>query len=298
MYPATNLVHFVDPVQDITIPDVKQVLVTRTYGSDEAVGHIADVRKKPYFDGYTMWYTTDGGDYVQGAPINAPYPIGLPVIGIVNDDLFVWGTLSDRPFGTGTPFVRLQGVLRSDRQTLGGVEYSSRSCHVQTWVKAAPWADRLLPSITDGIGSAANKLALAAQLFRKRQALAEIINQMVMRELDEDLEELTENFSLPNPTFGAMVSASAFIPTGTRLEGDALNPGRALADRAGDGSVVSTAYSRVNVSFMYPGDASNRADVRGFAVNSLSRHAAKVLNAEGICISDTTMSPALRGLSF
>lgn len=298
MYPATNLTHFVDPVQDITIPDVKQVLVTRTYRPDECLGQIVNVRNKRYFDGYAVWYVTDGGDYVQGAPINATYPLGLPVIGILDDGLFVWGVLGERPFGSGSPFIRLNNVLRSDRQTIGGLEYSTRSCHVQTWVKAAPWADRLLPSMSDGVGSAAAKLALAGQLYRKRQALAEIINQMVMRELDEDLKELTENYSLPDPTFGAMVTASAFIPTGARLAGDALGPARAVAERAGDGTVSNVAYSRTTVTFMYPGEAGNRESVRGFAVNSLSRHAAKVLNAEGICISDTTMSPALRGLSF
>jgi hypothetical protein len=297
MYPATNLTHFVDPVQDITV-EVEKVLVQRTYRDEEVpIGSIVEVQPKRYFDGYTIWYTTKGGDYVQGAPISPPMSSGMPVVGIVSDDLFVVGVMGEAPFSTA-PFVRINGVMRSDRQTLGGQEFSTRACHVQQWVKAAPWAERLLPTVTDGVGAASAKLQLAEQLYRKRMALAVIINQLVMRELEEDLEDLTENHSLPSPTFGALVSASAFLPTGMRLEGEAMDPARAVAKRAGDATASSVAYCRISVSFMYPGDAENREQVSAFNVNLLSRHAAKALDAEGICISDPTTTPALRGLSF
>jgi hypothetical protein len=298
MYPATNLTHFVDPMQDITV-EVEKVLVQRTYRDEEVpIGSIVEVQTKRYFDGYTIWYTTKGGDYVQGAPVSPPMSSGMPVVGIVRDDLFVVGVLGEAPFGTITPFVRINNVMRSDRQTLGGQEFSTRACHVQQWVKAAPWAERLLPTVRDGVGAASAKLQLAEQLYRKRMALAVIINQLVMRELEDDLEDLTENHSLPSPTFGAIVSASAFLPTPTELDGDALDRSRAVAAKAGDGTVSRIAYSRTSLSFMYPGDAENREQVQAFSVNHLSRHAAKVLDAEGICISDPTITPALRGLSF
>jgi hypothetical protein len=294
MYPATNLIDFVDPVQDITV-ETAQVLVQRSYrGEDVPIGVIVDVKPKRYYDGFTVWYITDSGDYVQGAPVSPYLSQGTPVIGILDDGLSVWGTMGEKPYGEATPFIRINNVMRSDRQTVGGLEFSTRSCHVRQWVKAAPWAERLMPTFVDGVGSASAKLALAAQFRLKRKALAEVINQMVMRDLDEDLEELTENYSLPIPTFGAMVTASAFLPTAARLDNEALEPARAIA---ADGTASTIAYARMSVTFMYPGDATNREEVRAFSVNSMSRHAAKVMKSEGVCISDSTVSPAMRGLS-
>ncbi len=293
MYPATNLAHFVDPVQDITV-EVERVLVQRTIRADDLLGKIIEVQTKRYFDGHSIWYITKSDDYVQGAPVNAPLPNGLPVVGIISDDVFVVGTMGDKPYGEATRFVRINNVMRSDRQTLGGQEFSTRSCHVAQWVKAAPWADRLLPTVTDGVGSAAAKLALAGQFYQKRQAVAEVINQMTMRDLEDDLEELRENHSLPYPTFGALVTASAFLLTTARLDVETLAPAHAIAA----GTTSDIAYARITLTFMYPGDAGKREEVSAFNVNALSRHAAKALNAQGLSISDPTLTPALRGLSF
>lgn len=302
MYPATNLANFVDPVQDITV-EVPSVLVQRTYraGADELLHKVVDVKTKRYFDGHhSLWYVTEFGDYVQGAPVNPTLPTGMPVVGIINDDLFVVGAMGEKPFGDATPFVRITNVMRSDRQTLGGQEYSTHSCHVAQWLKAAPWAERLLPSMTDGVGSAAAKLGLASQLYRKRQALAEIINQMVIRDLEDDLEELTENHSLPAPTFGAMVTANAYIPTTMSLDEERMTVVRGVTERAGVAGAVNSdvAYARINMTFMYPGDAGTKAEVQAFNVNDLSRHAAGLLSVRGLSVTATTVTPAMRGLSF
>jgi hypothetical protein len=308
MYPATNLANFVDPVQDPTV-EVERILVQRLnrvfvpslggHSSDGLLNTIVEVKNKRYFDGHYLWYIAASGEYVQGAPVNPPIATGNTVVGVISDDVFVVGVLAERPFGNATPFVRINNVMRSDRQTLGGQEFSTRSCHVSQYVKAAPWAERLLPTVSDGVGSASAKLALAAQFYQKRRAQAEIISQMTVRDLEEDLVELTENYSLPTPTFGALVTASAFIPSMGSLDSQGLEGVRAVMDRAGDAALVNTtAYARITLSFMYPGDAGNSSDVRAFNVNSLSQHANRVLKAQGLSISDPTLTPAMRGLSF
>jgi hypothetical protein len=299
MYPATNRMHFIDPVQDAAV-DTKRVLVLRSSGGWDGrlINTIVHVRKQRHFDGYHVWYVTNDGYHVQGAPINPPtLSLYQPVLGILSDDVFVVGTMNSRPYGTSHPVVRIQRPMRSDRRTLGGT-HELPAHHAETWVKAAPWAPRLMPLPTDGIQVATAKLNLAEQLFKMRKAQAEIIVQGTMRQHDEDLENLTQDHDLPTPIFGALVRGSAFIPANENLGPETLDQVRAAAG-AVDGMALSRqAYAKVgDFSFVYPSDVRSREDVENYNLPAINRYARNLLQHSDAMLGAASLTPILRNLA-
>jgi hypothetical protein len=296
-----NRIHFIDPVQDATVA-ADRVLVLRAssdYQTDRMLGTIVSVRKNRHFDGYHIWYVTTDGYHVQGAPINPP-TLGhyQPVLGILSDDLFAVGTMAGRPYGADHPALRINNPIRSDRHTLGGA-HGLPACHAETWVKAAPWAHRLMPLPTDGTQAATAKLSLAEQMFKMRKAQAEIIVQGTMRDHEEDLENLTQNHDLPVPVFGALVRGSAFIPANEDLGRESLDHVRAAASAAGDDFALSRqAYAKVDdFSFVYPSEARSREDVENFNLPAINRQARNLLQQPGLMLGAATLSPVLRNLA-
>lgn len=290
---AINRMHFIDPAQDVTA-DADRVLVFRDSRSYDTgmVNTIVEVQKRRHFDGHRLWYITKDGYYVQGAPINpASITAHQPLMGIISDDLFVVGVLSERTGSNGT--VRIIHVIRSDRRTLGGT-LNLRVQHADTWVKAAPWATRLLPLPTDGVQAGAAKLALAEQLYINRRAQVGVYSEALQRGYMDDVQGID---GMPTPLLGAMVKGSAFLPVHERLSEGTMTRVTESAANAADSYVHPEGYAMVDLSFMYPADAATREELDVLVTKrGLSRYAAEALNDGSVIVGDTNITPVLRNL--
>jgi hypothetical protein len=293
MYPATNRTIFIDPVQDATV-EAERILVLRQPDQyTSLVDTIVDVGKTRYHDGTHAWYVTTDGHYVHGAPLNPSVRTGYsgiaaPVVGIISDDLFVVGTLSQLLTGGEA---RITNAVRSDR--LG----EPSEVITPMWVKAAPWASRLIPLPTDGMEVVAAKLAVAVQLHQSRKAHAGILIEAITRGYENDIADLIEEGALPKPILGAQVKGSAFLPVNIRLGEEALEQARTATAKM-PGTVISGyGYAMVDLTFMYPEDAATKDDLESAEINrALTRHAATAIGYNNLVLGNITLAPVLRNL--
>jgi hypothetical protein len=287
MYPATNRTIFIDPVQDATV-EAERILVLRQPDQyTSLVNTIVDVGKSRYHDGTHAWYITEDGHYVQGAPVNPSFRTGThSVVGIMSDDLFVVGTLSQH-LGEA----RITNAVRSDRNG------DQSEVIAPVWVKAAPWASRLMPLPTDGMEVVAAKLAVAVQLHQSRTTHAGILIEAIARDCEDDIADLIEEGALPKPVLGAQVKGTAFLPVNMRLGEEALEQARIATAKMPGAYINGGGFAKVDLTFMYPEDAATKDDLESAEINRvLTRHAATAIGYNGLILGNITLAPVLRNL--
>jgi hypothetical protein len=287
---------FIDPIQD-PLAEAKSILVLEErYGRGVYANKITDVRSITTYNN-RVWWVSDVGDYVAGAPLNpVNLAYGTEIMGILSDDLFVIGTYNGvRSDSRG---LNINRSIRSDQMVLPSVS-TDVTVTAKTWVLAAPWARELMPLPTDNAAVTNAKLALAEQRWDQRRAKAVILQEALYRDWWDDMEGLAENHDMLEPRLGGLFSGGVLIKVAAATPTDGLTDTqreelKAKTDRALSAGAFSSTYSQtqmtlpVRVTVTKPDEL---GDVdRGSVVN-------QVRNAIGdyyAVVGDYTLSPVLR----
>jgi len=219
MITATNRKYFLNPLQDPYMKSDKVYVFRERIERGRSMDRILDVKNRHMYDSH-LWFTTEAGDYVDGAPVSAAnITTYQPMMGIISDDLFVIGT------GTGVGSdgrMRIERARRSDGKALpdgqGGTMNASYA--VDTWLQAASWAWECMPQPGDSAGTVAQRVEIAEKKFRTRLAEVCVLREAQSRGWTADLEDL--DYTLPTPTYGLHVTGEVFIPSGAQQDVSAM----------------------------------------------------------------------------
>jgi hypothetical protein len=220
MITATDRMYYIDPVQDPSMTSTEVYVLREKYPRtfNSHAGTITKVVGRVYDDGH-LWWKTEDGVHVDGAPVSPKEIVSyVPTMGILNDDVFVVGEGYGTQDADGDhPRVLIRSAVRSDGKRLatpGGGTVSSYP--VTRWVKAAPWAVELMPSVRDSAESVERKVAAAKERFRRRAAEVVILREAIVRDWTDDLPSLGDHGyeGMPSATFSLHVTADVLVPTG------------------------------------------------------------------------------------
>ena len=204
---------FIDPVQDPTIECTRLLVTEERTTRGTHLDKIVNVRPKRTTVGARVWWVTEGGDHVAGAPVNPTNLMSHQRIIAPGGEGWFWlGNVGRR---TGDVHVTGE-ARRSDGKTLPGL-HGNRVFTFETRdaVRAASWAAELVPLSGDSDEVALAKLQLAEQRWNQRRAKAEIIRQGLQRGWEDDLQDLRDSGKLPSATFGAYYKGGALVVAST-----------------------------------------------------------------------------------
>lgn len=207
---------FIDPIQSPDLDSDRLLVFEERW--ERAVSNKGKIVKVKGYeqDGFRVWWLTEEGNYVYGAPV-APkdYPSYRNVVGwdTLNGVWFVGDSYSWSPEQNS---MIVRNAIRSDamRPDCPGGN-NNTNVHSKDFVKAAPWARSLMPEARDSNAVIRAKVDLAEQKWKRRWAEAEILREASERGWDSDIKELNEDGKMPNPVFGAVVVGSGLIPMET-----------------------------------------------------------------------------------
>lgn len=252
LIPDSYRKYFLTPMQDPFATSDKVFVFRERTQRGLYIDKITEVKGRSMYD-YHLWWTTTGGDYVDGAavsPLNLP--TYQPMMGIIGENLFVIGT------GVGVDSqgrMKIESARRSD-----GVRIASGNgrwvdtYYVRTWLQAAPWARDMMPAEGDTSSTVSQKLSIAKQKFETALAEVCILRESQARSWEDDLEDL--DYSLPKPTYALHVDGTVFVATGQQVEVDALTEDRQAMIRKARENSIGGGYAPARMETQIPVPAS------------------------------------------
>lgn len=297
--------YFIDPIQDPLIK-TDSVLVTeeRRYQRGAYVDKITKVTGRSEY-GNRIWWVTEEGDHVMGAPVNPPH-VGYDaqLIGLLSDDLFIIGRYDS---GANTGAIRINRALRSDQLAIPGCNtpgsgYEAPGMVATSWVKAAPWAMELMPIPSDTPAVTSAKLELAEQRWNHRRAKAIFRTEAIFRDWEDKLEDLNDSHDLLTPVFGALFKGEVIVPLSMQstLTFDPLDEQRitqvkdqALRSDSGTGRPMVTISAEVPILDRIE----NREGMEALSFRSIRDNVRAHLNHHSAVVGDHNLTPVLRSAS-
>lgn len=288
---------FIDPIQD-PLAEAKSILVLEErYGRGVYANKITDVRSITTHDN-RVWWITDVGDYVAGAPISPmSLSYGAAVMGILSDDLFVVGTANGtRNDDRG---LNISSAIRSDQLQLPGGLPNNITVTAKTWVVAAPWAIELMPKPTDNAAVTSAKVALAEQRWDQRRAKAIILQQALYREWWDDMEGLAESHDMLEPRLGALFNGGVLVKVAPTTPTDGLTDEqkaalKATTDRALSAGSFSSTYSQTQMTLPVRVTVTKPEELSEVAQSTVLSNVRNCIGDYYAVVGDYNLSPVLR----